>query len=244
MSILFKNVNYSYKSRFTLDVNIQIPNNSWTVIVGKSGAGKSTLLKLLIGIIKPNFGEVIFDSKKSGMGFIFQNPDDQIIQVSLEKELAFNLENQAVDVDIIRDKVQNTLKEYDFDNRGEESPNNLSGGEKQRLALAATLISNPNILIFDEPSSFLDYEQKEKLYRRIEKLKQDGKTIIWTSHELDEILLADHVIELDNGHVIYEGDRDNYLHKILKNDIMFKYLNDNTSECFCKAGNVVGNKKS
>ena len=226
MSISLKQVTYSYNTNFSVNIDLNIKEGNWVVIVGKSGAGKTTLLKLIAGILTPDTGEVEFAHDDVEIGFIFQNPDDQILQVSLEKELAFNLENNAMPMENMRVLVEQALSDYHFDGREKSSPNALSGGEKQRLALAATLISNPDVLIFDEPTSFLDYIQKEKLYQKVSELKSSGKTVIWSSHELDEIMLADFVIEMDNGAVIFSGEREDYLKKLFQRDFISEYLNE------------------
>lgn len=211
MNIKLNNLKYSIKSGFSLSVNLEIPANSWIVITGETGSGKTTLLKLLAGIIAPDSGEIYFGIVNPEIGFIFQNPDDQLIQLSIEKELVFNLENQAMPINKIRKRLDMFLEKYGFNKIRKKSPNNLSDGEKQRLALAATLISEPDILIFDEPTSFLDYKQRELLYQQIDYLKQSGKTIIWTSHDIDEYLLADYILELKNGQVSYLGSKQEFI---------------------------------
>ena len=213
MNIHINKIKYSYDNDFAMEIDVKIPQNKWTIIVGKNGSGKSTLLKLMTGVLTPEFGEINIDHSK--IGYIFQNPDDQIIQLSIEKELAFNLENRGVPIREIELKIQESLIEYDFVGREKQSPNELSGGERQRLALAGTLISDPEILIFDEPTGFMDFLQKEKLYKRIEKLKESGKTVIWVTHELDELFLADNVLELDDGKISFFGNQHDYLQKLV-----------------------------
>ncbi|MBN2279403.1 MAG: ABC transporter ATP-binding protein [Candidatus Marinimicrobia bacterium] len=211
MNICLKEVSFTYQNHFTLNIDLEIPANSWTMIVGKNGAGKSTLLKLLAGVIQPDQGTLSFGPSR--VGYIFQNPDDQIIQLSLAKELAFDLENLGLPVQQIENKITDFLREYDFQGRSEQSPNTLSGGEKQRLALASTLISDPDILVFDEPTAFLDYRQKEKLYQKIEMLKKN-KSILWVTHELDELFLADSIIEMEQGQISFKGSREQYLKRL------------------------------
>jgi len=211
MSIKINNLRFSYKPDFCLDIHTTLPAKSWIIIVGNSGAGKTTLLKLLAGILTPDSGEIEYPEGDSTAGFVFQNPDDQIVQLTIEKELAFNLENKGMALAEMEKKINVFLQEYQFAGKEKVSPSKLSGGEKQRLALAATLISSPKLLIFDEPSSFLDYKQKDKLYTKIEQLKKEGKSIIWTSHELDEFMMADWIVELEGGKIKYSGEKEEYL---------------------------------
>ena len=96
MSVILDKVKYSYGSQFSLNINLQIPENSITILIGENGAGKTTLLKLLAGVLIPDTGRIVFGNETHEIGYIFQNPDDQLIQLSIEKELAFNLENQGV----------------------------------------------------------------------------------------------------------------------------------------------------
>lgn len=227
MSILLKDITFTYNSEFSANFNMEIESGTWTAIVGDSGAGKTTLLKLIAGILQPDTGSVHYSQSDVEIGFIFQNSDDQILQLSVEKELAFNLENQAVALPEMRKKVAKSIANYNFQGREKSSPNILSGGEKQRLALAATLISEPDVLIFDEPTSFLDYVQKEKLYQRVADLRKRGKTIIWCTHELDEIFFADQVIEIGNGQVVFVGKRDDFLRKMFTQKYLTDYINEN-----------------
>jgi len=225
MNILLNKIKYFYDNDFSLEIDVEIPRNKLTMIVGKNGSGKSTLLKLLTGVLNPKSGEIHIDHSK--IGYIFQNPDDQIIQLTIEKELAFNLENIAMPIKNIEKKVNQFLTEYDFVDRGKQSPNELSGGEKQRLALASTLISEPEILIFDEPTGFLDFKHKEKLYKMTEMLKQSGKTIVWVTHELDELFFADSILELDKGKISFFGPQKEYLQHLQNNPIVM----ENYLEC-------------
>ncbi len=211
MSVILDKVKYSYGSQFSLNINLQIPENSITILIGENGAGKTTLLKLLAGVLIPDTGRIVFGNETHEIGYIFQNPDDQLIQLSIEKELAFNLENQGVGQAKMAKMINTYLQEYDFQGREKVSPGNLSGGEKQRLALASTLISAPQLLIFDEPTGFLDYKQREKFYRRVEKLKTEGHTIIWATHEIDELFFADQLLELKAGNTWFWGDYFDFL---------------------------------
>ncbi len=223
MSIILDNVKYSYGSQFSLNINRKIPANSITLLIGENGAGKTTLLKLLAGVLIPESGRIKFEYDKHDIGYIFQNPDDQLIQLSIEKELAFNLENQGMEQEKMAEIIKTYLVEYDFQGRAKISPGNLSGGEKQRLALASTLISKPQLLIFDEPTGFLDYRQREKFYRRVKQLKTRGHTIIWATHEIDELTFADYLLELKAGSTRFWGSNRDFL-KHLENNPEIKEL--------------------
>ncbi len=215
MSIILKGISFNYgnKKNFS-NLDLEIPDLRCVVITGKCGSGKTTLAKLIAGILELKSGEIMFHSKYKGrpkIGYIFQNPDDQFIQLSIEKEIAFNLENDGIEMVEMEKIVTDQLKKYGFSNRRKDSPNSLSGGEKQKLALAGMLVSNPEILIMDEPTSFLDIVDRVEFYENIRKLQKEGLSIIWISHEEDEIYLSDYVIELENFQVKFSGERDEYI---------------------------------
>jgi len=196
-------------------LTFEIPLDSVVAITGDSGAGKTTLLKLIAGILQPAKGQIdIIIPGEAGndlhFGYLFQNPDDQIVHFNVERELAFNLENRNTSPDQMKVKVEKALREYHLTDRRDASPNDLSGGEKQRLALAGMMISNPGILLLDEPCSFLDVFSQIHLYRKIIELRRKGISIIWITQELHEIQMADYVIALKHGRVVWNGQSSRY----------------------------------
>ena len=218
MRIRISDLDFQYKKSAPLfnNVNLEIPLNSLVIVTGNSGSGKTTLLKLIAGLLEPVSGDISFELKEKiradiHFGYLFQNPDDQIVHFNIERELAFNLENRGVPSAEMRVRVEDALQEYDLADRRDDSPNNLSGGEKQRLALAGMMISHPDILILDEPCSFLDINAQIQLYRRISELRKQNVSIIWISQEIHEIRMADYIIELDQGTVTWNGKSADYL---------------------------------
>jgi len=221
LRIRISDLDFQYKKSVPLfnNVNLEIPLNSLVIVTGNSGSGKTTLLKLIAGLLEPVSGRISFelDGKSHNdihFGYLFQNPDDQIVHFNIERELAFNLENRGVPSTEMRIRVEDALREYHLTDRRDDSPNDLSGGEKQRLALAGMMISHPDILILDEPCSFLDINAQIQLYRRISELRKQNISVIWISQEVHEIRMADYVIELDQGAVTWNGKSGEYLKMI------------------------------
>jgi energy-coupling factor transport system ATP-binding protein len=190
-------------------------------ITGNSGSGKTSLAKLISGLIKPESGRIVFQrneiprneipNSRVHFGYLFQNPDDQFVHFNIEREVAFNLENRNVDPAVMKEKVKLSLMEIGLFGRKSDSPNNLSGGEKQRLALAGMMISQPDVLILDEPCSFLDIFTQIQLFQKIDELRKRKVSIIWITQEDHEIKMADYVIRLDEGRVIFTGSREDYI---------------------------------
>jgi len=223
MRIEIANLNFQYRDNPPLfqDVNLSIPLQKWVAITGNSGSGKTSLAKLISGLIKPESGRIVFQrneipgneipNTRVHFGYLFQNPDDQFVHFNIEREVAFNLENRNVDPDVMKEKVKLSLMEIGLFGRKSDSPNNLSGGEKQRLALAGMMISQPDVLILDEPCSFLDIFTQIQLYQKIEELKKKKISILWITQEDNEIKMADYVIHLDEGRVIFTGSSEDYI---------------------------------
>jgi energy-coupling factor transport system ATP-binding protein len=223
LNIELFDLTFQYKNNQLIfeHLNLSIPLQRWVVITGSSGSGKTTLVKLIAGLLKPNQGRIIFPGNEINradfhFGYLFQNPDDQLIHFNIERELAFNLENRGTEPRMMRIKVENVLRGIELFERRAESPNNLSGGEKQQLALAGMMISQPQILILDEPCSFLDIFAQMDLQAKIKKLRQGQLTILWISQEDHEIRLADYVICLKQGQVIFTGEVQDYFKRFGK----------------------------
>lgn len=212
-----KNVSFEYvKNAKTLtDVSFSVQKGEFLCILGHNGSGKSTLAKLIMGLLKVNSGEILVDGVSLNndtvedirlkLGIVFQNPDNQFVGINVLEDLAFGLENRNISYDEMLARIDKYSKLIGIDHLLSRSPESLSGGEKQKVAIAGILACEPDIIIFDESTSMLDPKSTKELLATIKDLKGD-KTIIYITHNLDEALLADKVIVMNNGSVVLSGN--------------------------------------
>jgi energy-coupling factor transporter ATP-binding protein EcfA2 len=229
-----KNLTYTYPGGTEpsiQDVSIKIETGEFTLITGPSGCGKTTLCRCFNGLI-PHFyqGELrgnivvaglnvaehpIYELAKH-LGLVFQNPENQLFALSVEKDVAFGLENFGVPREQIRRSVDWALKLADIYDLRERAPHELSGGQQQRVAIASVLAMQPKIIVLDEPTSFLDPLSAKKIFEVIYDLnKRLGITIVLVEHRLDlTARYANHIVIMDEGRVIMDGDP----HEILRSE--------------------------
>ena len=179
-------------------------------ILGSNGSGKSTFARLLNGLRLPTEGTVSvdgLDSRKEGralrkkVGFVFQNPDNQIVYPIVEEDVAFGLKNLGLSRADQTAKIEAILALYDLAHLREHSSHTLSGGQKQLLAIAGVLVMEPDYVVMDEPTTLLDLRNKLRVARAIEALPQ---TAIVVTHDLDLIAGFDRVLVFDQGRVIID----------------------------------------
>ena len=219
-----KKLNYSYPDgkKALKDINIKIDDNETIGIVGANGAGKSTLIKTIVGIFLTDQGEIIVDGEKvtkktlnsirKKVGVVFQIPDDKLFMNKVYDDIAFGPRNYKLTEEKVKEKVERVMKELNIENLKDRSPNNLSGGEKRKVAIATVLSMEPSIILFDEPTSFLDPKGKRIL---IETLKGINTTKIIATHDLDMVKdNCKRVIVLKEGQVVADGKPKEILNNI------------------------------
>lgn len=211
-----RNLKYKYDSEsenYTLnDVSFQVKKGEWLSIVGHNGSGKSTTVRLIDGLLEAESGDIIISGdkltaenvweKRRQIGMVFQNPDNQFVGATVEDDVAFGLENQGLDYDLMVERVQQALELVGMQDFKEREPARLSGGQKQRVAVAGVLALRPDIIILDEATSMLDPEGRLDLIQTVKKIKDGNQlTVISITHDLDEIALSDRVLVMKEGQV-------------------------------------------
>lgn len=211
-----RNLKYKYDSEsenYTLnDVSFQVKKGEWLSIVGHNGSGKSTTVRLIDGLLEAESGDIIISGdkltaenvweKRRQIGMVFQNPDNQFVGATVEDDVAFGLENQGLDYDLMVERVQQALELVGMQDFKEREPARLSGGQKQRVAVAGVVALRPDIIILDEATSMLDPEGRLDLIQIVKKIKDKNQlTVISITHDLDEIALSDRVLVMKEGQV-------------------------------------------
>lgn len=204
----FQNINVKFGNDLILEnLNLNIRENR-VAIIGSNGSGKSTLARLINGLVMPTSGEMIVygDNTKQNVkkirkkiGFVFQNPDNQIVLPTVADDLAFGLKNLKFSKIEIKQKVDEVLKTYGLDELRDKSTYHLSGGQKQLLAIAGVMAMNPAHIIFDEPTTLLDMRNKIFIKKVIENITSPAIVI---THDLDLIKNFDRVIVLEKGKIM------------------------------------------
>lgn len=198
-------------------VDVDIREGDFVAILGHNGSGKSTFAKQINGILLPTEGVVwvsrmktsddshIWDIRKTA-GMVFQNPDNQIIGNVVEEDVGFGPENLGVPTDEIWRRVDESLAAVGMTAYRLKSPNKLSGGQKQRVAIAGVMAMKPKCIILDEPTAMLDPNGRKEVIRTIHELnKKEGITILLITHYMEEVIDADRVIVMDDGHLVMDG---------------------------------------
>jgi cobalt/nickel transport system ATP-binding protein len=206
-------VNYPDGKQVLYDVSFRIEEGETIGIIGANGAGKSTLLTSIVGLLFPISGRIIIDgievNKKNlkiireRIGIILQNPDDQLFMPTVYDDIAFGLRNYGVDEKAIQNKIEYIMKTLDIERLKSQHTQKLSGGEKRIVAIATVLAMEPSVILFDEPSSFLDPKTRRNLMKL---LKSITTSKLIATHDLDMALdLCDKVIVLKDGKVFVAG---------------------------------------
>lgn len=183
-------------------------------IIGSNGSGKSTTVRLINGLIEPSSGRVLIDGKSPSthgkeirrrVGFVFSDAESQIIMPRVADDVAFSLRRLKLPRDEVRARTAAALERFGLSELAEHSPHTLSGGEKQLLALASVLVTEPDTVIADEPTTLLDLRNRRRLIREFEALEQQ---VIVVTHDLDMLRDFDRVLVIDEAHLVCDAAPD------------------------------------
>ena len=202
-------------------INLSIKQGAFVVICGLNGSGKTTLLKHLNGLLLPHTGMVRINGvpvsenlmkARQIVGMVFQDADSQIVGETVYDDVAFGPENLRLNRDEIEKRVSEALKCVGLIDVDDQRPHVLSGGEKRRLAIAGILAMEPQVLVFDEPFSNLDYPGIKQVLEQILSLHMSGHTILIATHDLEDVITyADRLILMKDGIVVKDGRPENLI---------------------------------
>ena len=198
-------------------VDLHVEPGQFIAILGHNGSGKSTLAKHINALLMPNEGTLYVDGKdtkdekniwdvRQTAGMVFQNPDNQIIASVVEEDVGFAPENIGVPTEEIWQRVEKSLRSVGMWEYRAHSPNKLSGGQKQRVAIAGVMAMQPKCIVLDEPTAMLDPCGRKEVLRAVHELNRKcGVTIILITHYMEEVVDADQIFVMDEGHIVMQG---------------------------------------
>ncbi|MDR2802942.1 MAG: energy-coupling factor ABC transporter ATP-binding protein [Treponema sp.] len=211
--LVLQNITLVYDKKLTSlkDINFSVSEGECVCVAGANGSGKSSLLQIMARCLKPSSGAITINGagKNRLSGIVFQEPEDQLFMPTVWEDVAFGVMKKGVDCETAKTLAIKALESVDAAALAERPPYKLSGGEKQRAALASILIMEPEILLLDEPTASLDPRARKNLIALLKTMK---RTKIIATHDLDMALdLATRVIFLQNGRIIADSPAPGYL---------------------------------
>lgn len=226
MSIALEHVNYiysqgtAYEKHALKDVNFEIPQGQFVGIIGHTGSGKSTLIQHLNGLVKATSGKVLYEGKniydegynmrelRSQVGLVFQYPEHQLFEVDVISDVCYGPKNQGFSQEEAEKKAKAALELVGFPEKYyRQSPFELSGGQKRRVAIAGILAMNPKVLVLDEPTAGLDPKGRDEILDQVAYLhKETGMTVILVSHSMEDIArYVERIIVMNRGEKMLDG---------------------------------------
>ena len=226
MSITLENVNYiyspgtAYEKQALKDVSFEIPQGQFVGIIGHTGSGKSTLIQHLNGLVKATSGKILYEGQdiyaegynmrtlRSQVGLVFQYPEHQLFEVDVISDVCFGPKNQGLSAEECEARAKEALELVGFPEKYyHQSPFELSGGQKRRVAIAGVLAMRPKVLILDEPTAGLDPKGRDEILDQVERLhKETGMTVILVSHSMEDVArYVERIIVMNRGEKMLDG---------------------------------------
>jgi energy-coupling factor transport system ATP-binding protein len=206
LGIEVKDLNFNWSSGEPVikSCSLQVPKGEFWMLLGTNGSGKSTLLRLLAGLLTPLSGEIrLFQP----VGFVFQNPDHQLVMPTVGADVAFGLVEEKLKLTAVKARVEEALGAVNLLSLQRRPIYALSGGQKQRVAIAGALARHCEVLLLDEPTALLDPDSQLELVKSVRSLvKSRGITALWVTHRLDELNYCDGAFLLEKGVLVDNGD--------------------------------------
>ena len=204
--IRVEDICFSWSSESTIlkGCSLQVPKGEFWMLLGNNGSGKSTLLRLLAGLLIPNSGSIVMPYKT---GFVFQNPDHQLVMPTVGADVAFGLVSENLSNIQTRQRIREALEAVNLLDLERRPIHALSGGQKQRIAIAGAIARNCEVILFDEPTALLDHDTQLELVAQVRNLvKKRGVTALWVTHRLEELEYCDGAFLLEGGKVVAQGE--------------------------------------
>jgi len=201
------------------DVSFELRPGEYVGVVGPNGGGKSTLVRLLNGLLRADSGHIRVSGRdpatepfkvRKHLGVLFQNPENGLVAPFVEDDVAFGLENLGVSREEMLGRVATAIQAVGLEGYERREPSTLSGGEKQRVALAGLLAVEPEVLVLDEPTSMLDATGRREVLEYLETLRAE-KTVLHVTHHLEELAGADRILLLNGGDLIADQTPERFL---------------------------------
>ncbi|WP_448596359.1 energy-coupling factor ABC transporter ATP-binding protein [Thermoleptolyngbya sp.] len=205
-AIAIESVNFAWSAQSPVlqDCSLHVPKGEFWMLLGTNGSGKSTLLKLMTGLLAPQSGQV---NLVQPVGFVFQNPDHQLVMPTVGADVAFGLVAENLSTAETRQRVQEALAAVNLLHLQRRPIYALSGGQKQRVAIAGAIARHCEVLLLDEPTALLDPDSQLDLVDQVRQLvKTRGMTALWVTHRLDELNYADGAFFMEQGRIVESGD--------------------------------------
>lgn len=226
MSIKFNDVTYVYQKGTPFEyealhqINTEFEPGHYYAIIGQTGSGKSTLIQHFNGLLKPSYGTVALDDlilkaktkdkairpMRQRVGLVFQFPESQLFEDSVEREILFGPKNFNMNLDKVKDYAYRLLMKLGFDRDVmNKSPFQMSGGQMRKIAIVSILAMDPDIIVLDEPTAGLDPHSRKQVMGLLKQLQQEGKTIVLVTHDMNDVAqYADRIKVLQQGTLVYE----------------------------------------
>ncbi|MCF4966038.1 ABC transporter ATP-binding protein [Nostoc sp. CMAA1605] len=204
--IIVKDLKFNWPNGDTAiaSCSLEVPRGEFWMLLGTNGSGKSTLLRLLAGLLAPTSGEI---QVLHPVGFVFQNPDHQLVMPTVGADVAFGLVEEKLPIATVKARVKEALGAVNLGAFQLRPIYALSGGQKQRVAIAGAIARHCEVLLLDEPTALLDPDSQLDLVASVRTLvKSRGITALWVTHRLDELNYCDGAFLLEKGQLVDSGE--------------------------------------